>query len=521
VLQNSKVYGDSFKSLNESTVRGWYEKGTYKVKKKVFDRWKEQAPVERGLGSGKKYVLEGKLELETKIKSTLEGMREAGLVVNSNVAAAVIRGLVEVNNPELLGRYGLSRRWCRRWMNSNLSWSYRKGTTSGQKLPAEWKNLCDKMLMRAAVVAAKKNVTHPALIINWDQTGLNLIPSYHSTFGKKGDKQIPIAKMDDKRQITAVVASNAMGELLPVQLVWTGVQFDKKSGDKGIGAIPKDAETKRIIKEEKWHMTQTDNHWSSEETMKDYITLVIHPFIQLKTKELKLKPNESDAILVFDCWATQIQSTFMDWLKTTYPKYHPIIIPANCTGVMQPADVFLQKPLKDAFRNQFTKWSTTQYTEQIKAGTEPSEMKLNTSLKTLKPLVVEWIHSSWKKLNQEKQMIRSGWNSLGYFKILDREFQREALIKMSEEKEEENENEVTQPIEDDEEDDDEGDCSDEDEDSDIIASLASCLEGYEMKPTGRRSSRVQQNSQLHKDERLARAMEEQTLNEFCYLDDDE
>ena len=537
VLQNNKVYGESFQSLNESTVRGWYDRGVFnKVKKKVYDRWKQQAPVERGVGSGRQYIFEGKLGLEKKIKSTLEGMRTAGIVVNGNVAVAIIRGLVIVDSPELLGKYGLSHRWCRRWITSNLNWSFRRGTTSGQKLPLDWRSQCDKMLMRAAVVAAKRNVIHPALIINWDQTGMNLVPSHRSSFDIKGKKQVPIAKLDDKRQITAVVASNAMGELLPVQLVWTGVQYDKKTGERGVASIPKDAVSKKIMKEEKWHMTQTDNHWSSEETMKDYITSVVHPFVQSKFIELKLKPANSHAILVLDCWGKQIHPNFMGWLKTNYPNYHPIVIPANCTGVMQPADVFLNKPLKDSFRNQFTRWSTAQYSEQIREGAEPAQMKLDTSIKTLKPLVTEWLYTAWKQLKQEKRMIRTGWDSLGFFKILDKAFQRDSLIQMSEENEEEQEEgkeeeqeeekeeakgEVTQAYEEGVAQ-DESDCSDQDEDVDVITSLANCLQECEIKPTSSRSSsRLQQNKQKYTDGQLALSIAEDELDGRCYLDDDE
>jgi len=53
----------------------------------------------------------------------------------------------------------------------------------------------------------------PELISNWDQTSINLVP-----IDKKGKKRIDVAGHQDKWQITAVLCSNLVGELLPFQL---------------------------------------------------------------------------------------------------------------------------------------------------------------------------------------------------------------------------------------------------------------------------------------------------------------
>ena len=49
------------------------------------------------------------------------------------------------------------------------------------------------------------------LIFNWDQTGLHMVPTGERTMHKSGDKIIPIAHLDDKRQITAVLAATLKG----------------------------------------------------------------------------------------------------------------------------------------------------------------------------------------------------------------------------------------------------------------------------------------------------------------------
>ena len=58
------------------------------------------------------------------------------------------------------------------------------------------------------------------LIFNWDQTGLDLVPTSNWTLERKGTKRIKGFK--DKRMITGVFCCSALGELLPFQLIYGG-----------------------------------------------------------------------------------------------------------------------------------------------------------------------------------------------------------------------------------------------------------------------------------------------------------
>ena len=70
------------------------------------------------------------------------------------------------------------------------------------------------------------NEIPPQLIFNWDQSGINLVPSALWTMNKKGEKRVAIASHLDKRQITAVMCGNLVGELLPMQLIYVGKPKD-------------------------------------------------------------------------------------------------------------------------------------------------------------------------------------------------------------------------------------------------------------------------------------------------------
>ena len=49
------------------------------------------------------------------------------------------------------------------------------------------------------------------LIFNWDQTGIHLVPVSKWTMEKQGTKNIIVTGVDDKRQITLVMAATMTG----------------------------------------------------------------------------------------------------------------------------------------------------------------------------------------------------------------------------------------------------------------------------------------------------------------------
>ena len=61
------------------------------------------------------------------------------------------------------------------------------------------------------------------LIFNWDQTALSIIPTGEWTMHRAGEKVIPIAHSDDKRQITAVLAATLTGMFIYVPNVSTDI----------------------------------------------------------------------------------------------------------------------------------------------------------------------------------------------------------------------------------------------------------------------------------------------------------
>ena len=56
------------------------------------------------------------------------------------------------------------------------------------------------------------------LILNWDQTGIKMIPSSGWTMDQQGVKRVEIRGVNDKRNITAVFCGSLSGDFLPIHV---------------------------------------------------------------------------------------------------------------------------------------------------------------------------------------------------------------------------------------------------------------------------------------------------------------
>ena len=142
-----------------------------------------------------------------------------------SIIQPILRGMIEAIAPKLiddtLGGFSLSMRWTGESVKFYVNWTFRKGTTAASKVPTDWMEQGLNMNYRIAYLVKVYNIP-PYLVINSYQTGIHLIPSAGGrTWDVKGVKDVKIFGLEDKRQITCVVSSNASGELLPPHLIFT------------------------------------------------------------------------------------------------------------------------------------------------------------------------------------------------------------------------------------------------------------------------------------------------------------
>jgi DDE superfamily endonuclease len=511
-------YPAVFESLSATTVREWYD--GYRLKPSVERRWKSGAPAQRGIG--RCYALATVSTLEQYLIDIFTRRRDSGHVVNSIVAVSILRSVISARAPHLLDRMSLSRRWVRQWLRCKCGFTYKKATTSGQKLPTDWKKQVDLMIDRAAAVVSVHKVAHPSLVINWDQSAVVLMPTPVYSYHSKKDKHVSVVGQDEKRQITAVVAGALSGEVLPLQLIFTGQ--DKNAQKKQAVPSLSSILSTRII-QDGWDLTQTHNHWSSQQSMLDYVQKIIDPWVKRKREEHNCL--DSHVLLLFDCWSVHKSKEFMDWMRAERPDYHIVFIPAGCTGKAQPADVIMQRPFKCEISNRFLQWTTDTLAAQLQAGTDDiPDLMIDKRMPVLKPLLVQWAWESWNLLRERREMLVKGWAKIGLDVIFDHERQRNALANLFkagisldvfdgdvESAQDVSEADKLELLAEEEECDEDNAVEEDEEEPDLDVCIAACLEEVPVISGRRRSSRLQGQEAVQRDRHIAQLMQESTYED--------
>ena len=123
----------------------------------------------------------------------------------------------------MLAEYGGPAQLTRGWANSilkRMNYTRRTGTTQAKITPKDFEEHRVNFLQEITDIVTMENIP-PHLIINWDQTGLYLVPSSNWTMAEKGKKRVSIRGLKDKRMITGYFVA-LIGEFLPPQLIYGG-----------------------------------------------------------------------------------------------------------------------------------------------------------------------------------------------------------------------------------------------------------------------------------------------------------
>jgi len=403
---HQRIDPERYALLSESTIRSWHDKDG-----ELLPRFR--ALLDDGAGAAprgwhEQRAFSGHEEIEQGIVSALRLMREKGSVVNIAVIRLVMRAVIQRSQPALLAELKLSSAFVSRWAHEQMGYSWRARTTAASKLPADWRELGAAAAKRIAVAMQLYKV-HPALIVNADQTGVHLCPSDKFTYAVTGSKSVSVIGAEDKRQITAVVASSLSGDLLPLQLIFQGKTdaCHPPLTDAVLGC--------------RFHLTHSENHWSNVQTMQQWVEHVLLPYCERQIAAHNL-PYDSHIILQLDAWKVHTNGDFPDWLKAHHKRIHVLYVPANCTSELQVADVILQRPFKCGLRKRFNDWAADLIQEQI---TQNNVIGLSPYLKMslIKPRVLQWCLDSWKRLQEGngRDYIKFGWHRCcrSLFDVLD------------------------------------------------------------------------------------------------------
>ncbi len=187
-------------------------------------------------------------DFDESVKQYLSKMQASGGSVSWKTVVSVGRGLIESEQPSLLKKHGghleLNRAWAASLLR-RMNFVKRKATKTAAKVPLDFPEKKSNFLFSVCAKVRQHSIPS-SLVVNWDQTGISMVPASNYSLAPKGARDIAVFGQDDKRQITVGVTCCVTGELLPFQVIYEGI-------------------TDRCLPQVKfpgsWNVTQTASHW--------------------------------------------------------------------------------------------------------------------------------------------------------------------------------------------------------------------------------------------------------------------
>lgn len=349
--------------------------------------------------------------MDKQLQLYLKKVRDQGGVITASVVVAAARGiLLSYDRSKLLefgGHIDLSRQWAYSVL-SRMKYVRRKSTTSKSKhTPADFDQLKKSFLNDVASVVNMEEIP-PELILNWDQTGIHLVPASSWTMDKRGSKRVEIKGVNDKRQITAVFCGSLTGDFLPIQLIYKG-------------------KTKRCHPKFKfppdWHVTHSPKHWSTEETMVQYIEEIIVPYVEQQREMVGDKP----ALAIMDNFKGQVTTKINNLLEAN--NIHVCLLPPNTTDVLQPMDISVNKPAKDYLKRKFEEWYSGEVTKQLTGATDLESVEfepVDFSLAAVREMTAKWLVGMAEYIADNPHIIVRGFLRSGIPAALDGSIESES-----------------------------------------------------------------------------------------------
>lgn len=382
-------------TLKESTVRGWKKDHCANIAQLGSARAgiSDARGTKRAIG---RPLLLGN-DVEDKAKQIIRSIRDAGGVINNSIVIGIIKGIVKDTDSNLLAENGgsieIGKPIARRLLE-RFNYVKRRGSTTAKITVNDFSELREQFLADIKTVVQFENIPS-GLILNWDHTGLNYVPTSSWTLETKGATKVPIAAIDDKRQITAVFTCTLRGDFLPPQVIY---------GGKTPACLPK-----AVAFPPNWQVTYTPNHWANESTMLDYANTILLPYLQQARQEYRL-PSSHPALVIFDQFKGQLTNTFLGLLECN--NILVVRVPANCTNRLQPLDLSVNKAIKDCLKSKFQGWYAEQITQQLKE--KPTEVRpADLRLSVMKPLGAKWLIDAVSEIKVRRELIVNGFHNAG------------------------------------------------------------------------------------------------------------
>lgn len=295
------------------------------------------------------------------------------------------------------GHIEFKRNWALSLLH-RMNFVKRKGSTAKSKDTVADFNECQKAFLHEVVATVEMEDIPAELILNWDQTGIKIVPSSNWTMELQGSKRVEMIGTNDKRQITALFCGNILGDFLPLQLIYKGVSNRCHPRYE----FPAD-----------WDITHSPKHWSTVSTMIQYINNIVFPYVQSGRERLGCEDSQA-ALVIIDNFKGQVSQPVTD-LLISY-NIHTCLLPANTIDRLQPLDISVNKPAKDFLRRKFDEWYSQQVMQLLQdeslSDKEIEEFQvpsIDMSMARMKDVSAQWIVEMADYIAQNPSFLVNGF----------------------------------------------------------------------------------------------------------------
>ena len=274
-------------------------------------------------------------EITTEVKSILHHLRVSGEAVTRKTVIAKGKGVLKARCPEMLEENGgsitLATKWARGVLKS-LDCVKRRYTTAKREMNTALYEELTFSWKREIANAIFEHRIQKEMILSFDQTALGFTAPNKYTLTGKGVHSLPIANVNEKGQITATFCVNIVDDFLPVQLIY--------------GSVSDNCHPK-VKFPESFRITHSQNHWSNEDIVMEYLKKIIFPYIKSKRQDAK-------ALLIFDVFKGQTTSAVINLLKRN--DIIAIHVPNNHSNLSQTLDISVNKSAKCFIAGKYQDW---------------------------------------------------------------------------------------------------------------------------------------------------------------------
>lgn len=348
---------------------------TLKASQKKVNRWQKNAKANKKLGSVR--VPAYGTVIDDLVKQDFQQARDVGLPVdNVSLRRFLVVHLARANLLNTLvengGPYSYTDSWAIRFYRRHNIAS-RVATTKMREIPADFEVKKEKYIKIAADLIYQYQVP-PELVINGDETAVQLVSRANRTRNSRGAKRVRLLGMgEDKAQITTTIFVTESGGVLPFQMIFEG-KTDR--------CHPKHAKPMDCV----W--THTSSHWQSVATYLAVIEDIIVPYKDATIQRLGLNKKQV-TILKHDLHFTHKDNTVLELLK----KHHivPLFVPAGCTDIIQECDTVVNKPFKNGVRNGYRDHMEELFQAHLRGGQPAVLFAPKLTMGALKPFLTGFV----------------------------------------------------------------------------------------------------------------------------------